>query len=93
MSYIIHFFVSHVILMNFQKNDGYYEKRALEHEKFFLNYIKEKVDYLNIFFELGHTESIKGLLVNRECLTCISKISVESEIAEGKLYQVPVKKL
>jgi DNA-binding transcriptional LysR family regulator len=58
----------------------------------FLDYIKEKVDNLNIFFELGHTESIKSILMNRECLTCISKISVESEIKEGKLHQVDVKK-
>jgi len=57
----------------------------------FLNYIKEKVDELNIFFELGLTESIKSILMNRECLTCISKISVEKELAEGKLYRVPVK--
>jgi DNA-binding transcriptional LysR family regulator len=57
----------------------------------FLNYIKEKVDDLNIFFELGHTESIKSILMNRECLTCISKISVEKELAEGKLHRVPVK--
>ncbi len=57
----------------------------------FLDYIKEKVDDLNIFFELGHTESIKSILMNRECLTCISKISVENEIKEGKLHQVDVK--
>jgi len=57
----------------------------------FLNYIKDKVDQLNIFFELGHTESIKSILMNRECLTCISKISVENEIREGKLFQVDVK--
>jgi len=57
----------------------------------FLNYIKDKVDHLNIFFELGHTESIKSILMNRECLTCISRISVEDELREGRLYQVPVK--
>ncbi len=57
----------------------------------FLDYIKDKVDDLNIFFELGHTESIKSILMNRECLTCISKISVENEILEGKLHQVDVK--
>ena len=57
----------------------------------FLNYIRDKVDDLNIFFELGHTESIKSILVNRDCLTCISKISVEDELKEGKLYQVDVK--
>jgi len=57
----------------------------------FLDYIKEKVDDLNVFLELGHTESIKGILKNRECLTCISKISVERELREGKLFQVNVK--
>jgi DNA-binding transcriptional LysR family regulator len=57
----------------------------------FLDYIKEKTDSLNIFLELGHTESIKSILMNRECLTCISKISVENELAEGKLYRVAVK--
>jgi DNA-binding transcriptional LysR family regulator len=57
----------------------------------FLDYIKDKVDHLNIFFELGHTESIKSILMNRECLTCISRISVENEIREGKLFEVPVK--
>ena len=56
----------------------------------FLDYIKEKVDDLNVFLELGHTESIKSILMNRECLTCISKISVEKEIDEKKLYKVPV---
>ena len=57
----------------------------------FLDYIKEKVDDLNIFLELGHTESIKSILKNRKCLTCISKISVEKELNEGKLFRVPVK--
>jgi len=57
----------------------------------FLDYIKEKVDDLNIFLELGHTESIKSILKNRECLTCISKISVDKELQEKQLFQVPVK--
>ncbi|MEA1879137.1 MAG: LysR substrate-binding domain-containing protein [Campylobacterota bacterium] len=57
----------------------------------FLDYIKEDVDSLNIFLELGHTESIKSILKNRECLTCLSKISVEKEIHEKKLFEVSVK--
>lgn len=57
----------------------------------FLDYIKDKVDDLNIFLELGHTESIKSILMNRECLTCISKISVDKELQQGKLFEVPVK--
>ena len=57
----------------------------------FLNYVKDKVDHINIFLELGHTESIKSLLINHQCLTCISKISVRNEIENGKLIHVPLK--
>ncbi len=57
----------------------------------FLDYIKDKVDHINIFLELGHTESIKSLLMNHQCLTCISKISVKSEIKHNKLIRVPLK--
>ena len=57
----------------------------------FLEYIKEKVDTLHIFLELGHTESIKSILMNGECVTCISKIAVEDELKEEKLFKIPVK--
>ena len=57
----------------------------------FLDYIKDKVDHINIFLELGHTESIKSLLINHQCLTCISKIAVTREIEEKKLLQVPLR--
>jgi len=58
----------------------------------FLDYVKDKVDHINIFLELGHTESIKSLLMNHQCLTCISKIAVKNEIENGKLIHVPLKK-
>ena len=57
----------------------------------FLDYVKDKVDHINIFLELGHTESIKSLLINHQCLTCISKISVTQELQEKKLIQVPLR--
>ena len=57
----------------------------------FLDYIKDKVDHINIFLELGHTESIKSLLINHQCLTCISKIAVTRELKEKKLLQVPLR--
>jgi DNA-binding transcriptional LysR family regulator len=57
----------------------------------FLDYVKDKVEHINIFLELGHTESIKSLLINHQCLTCISKISVAQELEEGKLIQIPLK--
>ena len=47
--------------------------------------------HINIFLELGHTESIKSLLMNHECLTCISKIAVTSEVESKKLIQVPLR--
>jgi len=58
----------------------------------FLNYIKNDVDRLNIFLELGHTESIKSILMNHKCLTCISKIAVKKELKEDKLYELNIKK-
>jgi len=57
----------------------------------FLDYVKDKVDHINIFLELGHTESIKSLLINHQCLTCISKIAVTRELEEKKLIQVPLR--
>jgi len=57
----------------------------------FLDYVKDKVDHINIFLELGHTESIKSLLINHQCLTCISKIAVTRELEERKLIQVPLR--
>jgi DNA-binding transcriptional LysR family regulator len=57
----------------------------------FLDYIKDKVEHINIFLELGHTESIKSLLINHQCLTCISKIAVTTEINNQKLIQIPLK--
>jgi len=57
----------------------------------FLNYIKNSAKNLNIFLELGHTESIKSILLNHQCLTCISKISVKKEVEEKKLIEVKLK--
>ncbi len=57
----------------------------------FLDYVKDKVEHINIFLELGHTESIKSLLLNHQCLTCISKISVKNEIENKKLIHIPLK--
>ena len=57
----------------------------------FLDYVKDKVEHINVFLELGHTESIKSLLLNHQCVTCISKIAVRSEIATNKLIRVPLR--
>ncbi len=57
----------------------------------FLDYIKDKVPRLNIFMELGHTESIKSLMQSGKALTCVSALAVSEEIKEGTLYRVKLK--
>jgi len=57
----------------------------------FLNYIKDRDVKLNIFLELGHTESIKSLLLSKKPITCISKLAVANEIENGSLFKVDVK--
>jgi len=57
----------------------------------FLDYIKDKTEPLNIFLELGHTESIKSILLNHSCLTCISKIAVKNELKKDTLRQIKIK--
>jgi DNA-binding transcriptional LysR family regulator len=58
----------------------------------FLDYIKEHVPKLNIFMELGHTESIKSLLQSGTALTCVSALAVREELRDGRLKRVEVKK-
>ncbi len=58
----------------------------------FLDYIRERVSELNIFMELGHTESIKSLLQSGKALTCVSALAVRDELRDGRLKKVEVKK-
>jgi len=57
----------------------------------FLNYISKRVKNLNVFMELGHTESIKSLLKHGKTLACISKMAVSDEINSGEFIMVDVK--
>jgi len=56
----------------------------------FLDYIKDWSANLNIFLELGHTESIKSILQNGRSFTCTSVLAVQKELEEGKLFKVNV---
>lgn len=56
----------------------------------FLNYIKAENVKLNIFLELGHTESVKSLLLSKKPVTCLSKLAVSQEITSGALRIVDV---
>lgn len=58
----------------------------------FLEYIKDTCSNLNIFLELGHTESIKNVLKGSDTLACISQIAVEKDIKDGSLFKANIKK-
>ncbi len=57
----------------------------------FLNYIKPKNIKLNIFLELGHTESIKSLLLSKKPISCLSILAVNNELENGSLYKLDIK--
>ncbi len=57
----------------------------------FLNYIKDSGVRLNIFLELGHTESIKSLLLTKKPITCVSRLAVSNELRNNNLFEVNVK--
>ncbi len=56
----------------------------------FLDYIKEKVPRLEIFMELGHTESIKSLLLGGKAISCVSALAVSEELEDGRLHKVEI---
>ena len=57
----------------------------------FLNYIKPQNVKLNIFLSLGHTESIKSLLLSKKPISCLSILAVHNEIENGSMFKVDVK--
>jgi len=57
----------------------------------FLNYIKPFNVKLNIFLSLGHTESIKSLLLSKKPISCLSILAVHNEVQNGTMYKVNVK--
>ncbi len=58
----------------------------------FLEHIKDKCNNLNIFLELGHTESIKSVLKGSDTLACLSQLAVEKDILDGTLHRANIKK-
>ena len=91
-----------VVTANPEYANGSYDIESLADERWvlreegsgtretFLDYIKEKVPHLNIFLELGHTESIKSILQSGKSFTCISALAAQTEIEEGKLFKVNI---
>ncbi len=46
---------------------------------------------LNIFLTLGHNEAIKKIVEQSDSITCISRLAVQKEIDEGKLFEIKIK--
>jgi len=92
-----------VVTANKEYAEGVYDLEELAGERWvlreegssaretFLDYIKEKAFCLNIFLELGHTESIKSILQSGKSFTCLSALAAQAEIDEGKLFKVNIK--
>lgn len=57
----------------------------------FLNYIKPYKVKLNVFLDLGHTESIKSLILSKNPVTCLSILAVNDEIERGTMYKLNIK--
>jgi len=58
----------------------------------FLDQIKPIDKELNIVLELEHTEAIKNFLIlDKDYISCLPRISVLTELEEGKLFHLPIK--
>lgn len=58
----------------------------------FLDKIRPIDEELNIVFELEQTEAIKKfLLLDKEYISCLPRVSVLTELQEEKLFHIPIK--
>ncbi len=46
---------------------------------------------LNIFLTLGHNEAIKNLVMDTDSVTCLSKLVVQKELDNKKLFEIKIK--
>ncbi len=53
--------------------------------------IGEGFSKLNIFLTLGHNEAIKKIVEQSDSLTCLSRLAVQKELDEGKLFEIKIK--
>lgn len=87
---------------NLKKNGPHYidrlaSKKWILREKgsgtrsIFINEIAPIDQELNLFIELDHTEAIKNLLLlDPEYISCVSRISVQSMLDKGKLFEIDI---
>lgn len=48
---------------------------------------------LNIYLTLGHNEAIKKIVEQSDSLTCLSRLAVQKELDEGRLFEINIKNL
>jgi len=53
--------------------------------------ISDVFSKLNIFLTLGHNEAIKKIVEQSDSLTCLSRLAVQKELDEGKLFEIKIK--
>ncbi len=46
---------------------------------------------LNVFLTLGHNEAIKNLVMGTDSITCLSRLAVQKELDDKKLFEVKIK--
>lgn len=77
---------------NLAKKEWILREKGSGTRSVFLNQIKPVDKELNIVLELEHTEAIKNfLLLDAKYISCLPKISVLTELQEGKLFHINVK--
>ena len=58
----------------------------------FINKLGKYASQLNIFMELHGFEEIKKIVIdNQDCITAISKVAVQKELKEKKLFEIKLK--
>jgi DNA-binding transcriptional LysR family regulator len=53
--------------------------------------ISDGFSKLNVFLTLGHNEAIKKIVEQSDSLTCLSRLAVQKELDEGKLFELKIK--
>jgi len=56
----------------------------------FQRFLGDKFGNLNLFLTLGNTEAIKKIVQKSDSLSCLSKLTIEKELEEGKLFEIPL---
>ena len=56
----------------------------------FQRFLGDKFANLELFLTLGHTEAIKKIVKTSDSIACLSKLAVQKEINDGKLFEIAI---